>query len=440
MNANSAVFEPHEWQANILLSSIKRKVALTGRQSGKTTLLKQIIYKESLEQCQQDILVCAPTHGAVKELLWRPFTRVDDPLFHPKLIRYRNNQDMVLELINGSRITFKGTENIDALLGRTIDLLILDEWQSHNPEVWTYLEPMLAAKNGTAMFTGTARKGNHITDFYEKGQRIPEWASWLITTENSGSPAGNPQALSLAMASMSEEEYLQEYCCIPMTGEGMVYPHFSEANITDLDEVRSVAALKNMPYHIGVDFNVGHMTALICLRDGPELFIVDEIVLKHGGANTYELAKRLKAYVGDKRCILYPDATGRNRSANTVDPENTNHAILRQHGFNLAFDHAGNPPIEDRTILVNSKIRSAAGAITMYVDPKCKTLINSFEKRQYHNGKPAKDNITDHATDCLDYVAWHLFNNRNGVIQRHMHQSKAGFGTLKGLITGNGTI
>ena len=91
----------------------------------------------------------------VKELLWRPFTRVDQPLFDPRLIVHQNNQDMTITLFNNSRVTFKGAENISGLLGREVNLLVLDEFQSMRPELWTFVEPLLATRGGTAAFTGT---------------------------------------------------------------------------------------------------------------------------------------------------------------------------------------------------------------------------------------------------------------------------------------------
>lgn len=436
MNQLDAVFNPHKWQCDVLLSNAKRKVCLTGRQSGKTTLLKTIIYASALEH-NQEIMVLAPTHGSVKELLWRHFTRSDQPLFPKPLVKYQNNQDMILELVNGTRITFKGTENVDALLGRECDLLVLDEWQSHNPEVWVYLEPLLASRSGNAIFTGTARRGNHIMDFYQKGLDTPDWESFKVTTEESGSPAGSPENIEIAKNSMSEEQFLQEYCCLPMSGEGLVYPSFCEDNIVS-DEILSIAKLKGKALHIGVDFNVSMMNAIICVKEGNDLYVVDEIQQKHKDANTHSLVAEIKRRTIGFNVILYPDASGRNRSANTIDPNNTNHQILRAAGYNLVFGGA-NPPIEDRTILINGKIKPMEGDPSIYVNSKCKNLIFSLQRRTYKNGKPIKDNIVDHGCDCLDYVTWHLFNNSNGFIQRSIHGSNKPKSTLKGLIHGYGT-
>lgn len=353
--------------------------------------------------------------------------RLDDPLFPTPLVKYQNNQDMILELVNGSRLTFKGTENIDALLGREVDWLFLDEWQSHNPLVWTYLEPLLATRGGTAVFTGTARRGNHIMDFYNKGQTNPMWRSWKVTTPESGSPAGSKESIALAQSSMSEEEFNQEYLCEPMNTEGLCYPNFGEDNIVG-DEVMSLLKLKGIPLRIGVDFNISRMTAIICAKIDNTLYVIDEITQSHHNANTYSLAEAIKRKTQGFNVILYPDASGRNRDVSNIDPDNTNHQILRSFGFNLVFENSGNPPIEDRTILLNSKIKPMSGEPTFYVNEKCKDLINGLYKRTYKNGKPVKDNITDHGLDCVDYVTWNLFSNRNQVSQ---HASRGSTGKFR---------
>jgi hypothetical protein len=198
-----------------------------------------------------------------------------------------------------------------------------------------------------------------------------------------------------------------------------VYPGFTDDNIIsgDID-------IKDKVLHIGVDFNVENMNAVVFIREGVNIVAIDEIQLKHDTANTYSMADVIKAKYPNNKVLLYPDATGRNRTANTVDINNTNHAILRKAGFKLIFSDAGNPPIEDRTVLINSKILSGNGKITFRVHERCTNLIHSLKQRQYKNGIPEKDNITDHGCDCMDYVIWHLYSKVNTVRQYNLHNTR----------------
>lgn len=430
---NDPIYLPHSWQAKIILSPAKRKVVLCGRQSGKSTLLKQIVYHRALQYDDQEIMVTAPTHWAVKKGLWRHFITNPVPLFHHSLIKSVNASDLVIELINGSRITFKGTENLNSILGDELDLLVLDEWQNQRDDVWTYMEPLLATRQGTAIFTGTARRGNHIMDFYARGQTNKYWKSWLITTPNSLSPAGDPEAIKIAKSSMSEEEYNQEYLCVPSQGEGLVYPSFGPDNI-----VGNKKLAKDKLLHIGVDFNVENMNAIAFTREGNHIEAVDEIQLKHSKANTLSLIAEMQRRYAGYNVLLYPDASGRNRSTNTVDINNTNHKLLRDAGYNLIFSHSGNPPREDRTILINSKIKAMDGNISFTVQERCRNLIMSLQKRQFKNGLPEKDNITDHGCDCMDYTIWHLFASSRSVSQYSAYQANK-LPLVESLIAGHGT-
>lgn len=410
---------PHHWQGEILLSDFKRKVVLCGRQSGKTTTIKTIVYNQALSLANQEILVLCPTHGMVKELLWRAFTRADDPLFDPALVTDQNNQDMTITLFTGSRITFKGAENIMALLGREVDLLVLDEFQSMREELWTFVEPLLATRSGTAVFTGTARHANHIMEFYRRGQSpdFPHWKSWKIRTQDSGSPAGNPENIQLAKESMSEEEFLQEYCAEPALREGLVYPGFSDANI--FEDMSFIPP--NAPLLLGWDFNVACMAVTVSVKLGNNMYVIDEIVQTFDTANTTTAIREVRAKYGNRRMIVYPDASGRNRSSSSIDVNNTNHQLLRTAGFNLVFDHSGNPSIEDRIIILNGLIQPMEGEPSFFVHKSCTRTIDGLSKRTYKGDKPDKTSGHDHTCDCIEYTIWHHFANRNGFTQKGIY-------------------
>jgi len=365
----------------------------------------------------QEIMIVCTTIGQSKELYFNNFTNYFDPLFDPSLVADINRQDRIITLINGSRITVTGAENPEALLGRSLDLLLMDEFQGIKEDVFTvYLQPMLADRNGSVVFSGTARRGSALMEYYERGQgNSIYWKSWKVTTEESGSPAGKPDALAQARESISKEQFLQEYCCVPMSGEGACYPEFGIENQIDFYDH------SDKVLHVGMDFNVGKMAAVVAVKDKKNLIIIDEIILTTRDSNTHSMVAELKKRYPGRQLLIYPDASGRNRNTSSIDVNNTNHQVLRQAQFNLIFDHKGNPPIEDRTQLLNAKILSASGTRTLFVLKKCKQLIKSLTVRTYKNGIPEKDGVNDHCNDALDYVLWHLFSERNAVSQTSVY-------------------
>ena len=425
-----ATYNPLPWQCDVLTDDTQYKVLMIGRQGGKTTLLRQLIYSVMLGKPNQRVIFAAYTSTRARQLMWDPLLKVPvhHQLFPPQLVASADNSTGTLTLINGSTLRVTGTSDsaegdVRSILGSTIDLIIFDEFQSHRYQhnIWSYTQPVLAARNGKAVFAGTARR-NEMWDFYEMGLGDnPYFKSWKLTTAESGSPAGTPHAIAMAKASMSEEFFKQEYECEPAIHDGFVYPAFGKHNIKEYTGDR-----QNICYHIGVDFNVDNMCAIVGVKNGNNFYIIDEISLRYHNANTHGMVNEIKRRYGKVRKIIYPDSSGRNRDVSAVDPDNTNHQILRKAGFNLNFPNSGNENIVDRVILVNTKLRTANGDVSLFVSPKCKEVQDALRKRMYDNGKPDKKSGYDHHMDAMEYTLTRIFANKNGFIQNNMYKQPTG--------------
>lgn len=411
-------------QVDVLMSQAKVRVLLQGRQSAKTQTLCTIIYKEALEKVIE-VLIVACTHKQVKENLFRRLISGNDPFFKKEVIKSINRTEMTVELHNGSRLSFAGTENVDALLGRTVDLLIMDEYQSMDKEVLMKLQPMVAARYGNMVIAGTVRGFNHMYDAYWKGakenpERSKGWRSWRIPTANSGTPAGTPDAIQMAKASISKQQYEQEYNCSPTSLKGAVYAVYdTELNL-------STAILdKQLGLHIGLDFNVGFMLAVVfqlivkdkVRPDGTkyrlqEVHVIEEIPIENGNtqlmANT--LANRYTLWKG--RTTVYPDPAGNSRKTSAI-LNSTDHTILRNAGFNLKF-HPKHPEINDRVNSVNAMLCNANDERRLFVNRNCKHLIKALVGQVYDSsGKPLKgagdvDDLSG-PNDSLGYAIEYLF-------------------------------
>ena len=412
-------------QVDILMSKAKVKVLLQGRQSGKTTTLRTLLYKKALEHSGCEILVVAVTHKQVKENLWRPLIESNAPLFPKELIKKINKTELSVELINGSRIVFSGTEAVDNLLGRTLDYLIMDEFQSIDEKVFMLLQPMIAARNGDIVIAGTVRGYNHMWEFYWKGakenpERLPNWRSWKVTTANSGTPAGRPESIQAAKAALSSQQFAQEYECNPAAMKGAVYSSFD----TTLNN-STLQLDKNLPLHIGCDFNVGKMCWVIgqriitdeILPSGQRkrtehLHIIEELMVEN--TNTQAMCNVFAAkYAPWKgRWIAYPDASGSSNKTSAVK-NSTDHSIMRQAGFTLQV-HSKNPEINDRVNSVNAKLCNANGDRFIYVNTKnCPELVKSLVGQAYdRSGKPEKkpgEQDLSGPVDALGYLVHYLY-------------------------------
>ena len=141
---------------------------------------------------------------------------------------------------------------------------------------------------------------------------------------------------------------------------------------------------------------------------------IDEI--KIFGSNTDELVEEIKTRYPKRNVICYPDPAGSARK--TAAAGRTDHTILRNAGFRVLAPHSHNP-VRDGINAVNALLRSSTGITRLFIDPKCKYIIECLEKQTYKEGTsiPEKGGQNDysHMNDALRYMVDYLFPIRQPV-------------------------
>lgn len=160
-------------------------------------------------------------------------------------------------------------------------------------------------------------------------------------------------------------------------------------------------------YLVGLDMNIDPMSAVVAVRDGDMLYVIDEIVIY--GSNTDEICDELnhRGYKADTTTI-YPDPASRQRK--TSAGGRTDLSILQNAGFMVKVRNS-HTSIRDRINAVNSRLKSTDGVRHVYIDPKCKQVIQSLERQVYKEGtsQPDKDSGFDHMNDALGYLIDFLY-------------------------------
>ena len=174
------------------------------------------------------------------------------------------------------------------------------------------------------------------------------------------------------------------------------------------DENLNQASLKfnlNECLHIGIDFNIGKMSACIAQEQpNGSIHVIDEI---YGCRDTRALCDEIHAKFGewDGYIYAYPDATnGRKTSSDTTD-----HQILREYGNFDVVTEDSNPGIQDRVNSVNKMLCNYNQYRALLIDPRCEVLLNGLETQAYDkNNLPDKDSDVDHICDALGYLIWRM--------------------------------
>lgn len=409
------------WQQEALFSKARVRSLAASRQIGKSVTLRAICLKEMLENPGIQILYLCPTIKQCKAIGFRPMFLANDSIFPEHLIKSINKTEMSVELTNGSRIMFAGTEAIEKLRGLTCDLLILDEYAIMSSEVMTVLEPIISARNGRIVIAATPKGYNHFHDIIQKGilgtaQFVKGYRSWIVPIDDERVVVPfKEQRIANAKSTMSIYAYEQEYRCSFSALKGAVYPSYSVVHNQSNKELN-----RDMPLFIGLDFNVGKMCAVVAqrypiehkneqgriIRRTEDIHIVDEVVIEN--TNTQAMANELKRRYGTQwegRIFIYPDASGSARKTSAT-LGSTDHTILQSSGFNLQVPKK-NPEISDRVNAVNAKLCNAAEERMLFVHPRCKTLIQSLTSQAYDkNGKPEKKNGVDDLSGPVDALGY----------------------------------
>jgi len=157
--------------------------------------------------------------------------------------------------------------------------------------------------------------------------------------------------------------------------------------------------------HVGMDFNIGQMSATInVIDDAGNIFTLDEIV---GEKTTETLIKAIRQRYPNRRVMVYPDSSGKNGSANSSISSITQ---LKQAGFEC-FYRGNNPSImKERVPAVNAMFRNSADERRAFVNiERCPMFVKGLEQQGYKNGKPDKDGGLDHCLDAHGYFVHFRF-------------------------------
>jgi len=381
-------------QSEIFCSNSRFRVCVAGRRFGKTFLSTGELLKAAIGGKNRNCWYLAPTYQAAKEIAW---SMLIDTIPEEYIVK-TNETALTLKLINGSIISLKGAEKAQNLRGRSLDFCVLDEFSDMRPEAWyEVIRPSLSDRQGSALFIGTPKGRNHFYDLWASGlNQENDWQSFQYTTLQGGNvPESEVEA---ARIDLDERTFNQEYCAEFVTYSGLIYYAFSrELSVADCSDEGTL--------HIGMDFNLDPMSAVISVRRGEMLYAVDEIVMY--GSNTDEMVTEIKDRYPNRYIIVYPDPASRQRK--TSAGGRTDLSILQNAGFAVKAKKS-HALVRDRINAVNSRLLSSNGERKLFVSPKCKQTIKSLERQTYKEGTsiPNKDGF-DHMNDALGYLVEYLF-------------------------------
>jgi len=365
----------------------------------------------------QDVAYYLPTYGLVEDIAYKRFPAMFDRLELP----YKLNRQAARMTTNIGDIIFRTMDNPDRIVGFEVAHSICDELDVLPVEkarnVWNkviarnrqkaFTASGLAVPNTVAVST-TPEGFKFVWDRWVKN-KAPGYALFKAKTEDNAAnlPAGYIDNLRNSYPANLLAAYLDgEF--VNLTA-GSVYAEFDRALNATGETAEQGDAL-----HVGLDFNVSKMAAVVHVLRGDDPHAVAELTDVFDTPAMIALLKR--DYAGHQ-INVYPDASGGSRKSNNASESDL--SLLRAAGFRVCVN-AANPRVKDRVLSANAMIHKD-GKRRYRVNPeKCPQLVEALEKQAYDkNGEPDKSGGLDHVVDAATYMLVYRYSivKRTAILQ-----------------------
>jgi len=351
--------------------------------------------------------VMEPTGPLIRDIWQNDFDDFLDAYGIPYTFRASPLPEYMLHLPGGdTKILCRSFENWSRIIGLNLAWVLADEIDTVTPSI---------ANKAFPKILGRLRSGN-VRQF--GAASTPEGFRWMWNTFGSDEAKARPDRHLIKMRTADnphlppdfierlQANYDPNLLRAYLDGEfvnlttGQVYDRFDRAKHV----TTAVPNTSREPLRIGVDFNIGNMSAVIAARLGNGLTVIDEIA---GAHDTDALAQEIRRRHPQQQIYVYPDASGGSRSTNASQ---TDIQILESYGMSNQSPRS-NPPVRDRVAAVQALLENGKGQVRLQVAARCKRVIECLELQCYTDkGEPDKDAGFDHMNDALGYLVWREFN------------------------------
>ncbi len=286
-------------------SGVKRAVLVAHRRSGKDKTAFNFFIKQACKTVGIYYYLF-PTYTQGRKILWDGIDKQGFKFINhiPKeIIQRQNDQEMKIELINGSLIQVVGTDHYDRIVGTNPIGCVFSEYALQDPMAWDLIKPILAENNGWAIFIFTPRGRNHGWDLYRMAEDSPDWYCEMITIDDTKDESGNPviskaQYEQLIYEGMDEDLAKQEfYCSFEASLQGAYYSK-QMSRAREEGRFTVVPYEPTLPVHTFWDIGVGDATAIWFAQVvGMEVRLIDYYETSGEGIQHYLNVLRDKGYV-----------------------------------------------------------------------------------------------------------------------------------------------
>ncbi len=313
-----------------------------------------------------------------------------------------NKQEMFIEVQRYGRIYFRSLDHPERIVGFEVWASFIDEFDILTKDKAKTCWKRIVARNrqkapeGETNTIAVASTPEGFGFCYEKWGNDPKPGYHLIRASTHSNAANLPDDYITTLELEYPTAQLQAY----LMGEfvnlnhGSVYPSFSRKENASTETVKP----SDTVLHVGLDFNITNMSAVIVVEREGCPHVVEEITKIH---DTQAMIRVLQRRYPGKTIFVYPDASG---SARKTSASATDITLLRNANLHVRV-RSTNPLVRDRITIVNSLICNSKNERKLMVNAtKCPGLVDALEQQAYRKGEPDKLSGFDHLVDSLGYL------------------------------------
>ena len=385
--------QPTRPQWEFITSPAKWPAFVGGFGSGKTEALLTRCIKLKIQHPHNDFAFYEPTYDLMRMIAWPRFEAMLQQLGLPYTLT--RNPINTLQIHGAGTIYFRSMDTPSRIIGYEVAHSFIDELDTLKTEDAAYVWRQILARNrqrledGSQNSVAVATTPEGFRFVYQQWEAKPVEGCELIrapTYSNPHLPADYVENLRNNYPAHLLDAYLEGRFVNLTTGQ--VYIGFDRTR-----QACDTVPDDKEPLFIGLDFNVGNMSAVVHVKRNGQPHAVGEITK---GYDTPDMCSIIRNRYPNP-IYIYPDASGDSRKS--VNASKTDIQILRDAGFSVMAPKK-NPPVRDRINAVNAALKKD---YKINID-RCPQYVRCLEQQCYNSaGEPDKTQGLDHLPDAGGY-------------------------------------
>ena len=297
---------PYQMEAMEAFDNYKRLVLIWHRRAGKDKTAFQLLVKGAMQRVWVYYYIF-PEYAQGRKIFWDGIDndgmRMKDHV-PPLLVKSENDQQMKIELINGSIIQVIGTDKkIDNIVGTNPVGCLFSEYPISDPRWWDLIRPILTLNGWWAMFVYTPRGKNHGWKMREVARKNPE--TWFLSERSANDTYDNDwnrivtdKMIQQERVDGMDEDLIQQEYFVSFEA-AIKWAYYADQMRLARDEWRisKIPLEENLDVHTFWDIGLNDTTAIWFVQIyGKEARLIDHYEMSGEGIEHYLWVIKNKGY------------------------------------------------------------------------------------------------------------------------------------------------